>query len=112
MKAKQIPVTTGPAGGTFVTRVESNSGKLLGFIRVVECDWTAVLGGSTMYIAHQCYSADTLENSKYDVKAFKTLADAYYFLGVTMEDLDNSSMGEYPFSEKIPFNYWKTRKMD
>ena len=96
MKAKQIPVTTGPAGGTFVTRVESNSGKLLGFIRVVECDWTAVLGGSTMYIAHQCYSADTF----------------YYFLGVTMEDLDNSSMGEYPFNEKIPSNYWKTHKMD
>ena len=112
MKAKQIPVTSGPAGGTLVTRVESNSGELLGFIRVVECDWTPVLGGSTMYIVHQCYSTNTLENSRYDVQAFKTLADAYYFLEVTKEDLDNSSMGEYPFNEKIPFDYWKTHKME
>lgn len=112
MKAKQIPVTTGPAGGTLVTEVKTDSGKRLGFIRVVECDWTAVLGGSTMFIAHQCYHAETLEDSRYDVEAFKTLAEAYVFLGVSLEELDNSDLGEYPFSEKIPSNYWKTHKMD
>ena len=112
MKAKQIPINTGSACGTMVTRVESNSGKLLGFIRVVDCDWTAVLCSSTIFIAQQCYTGKTLESSKYGMKACSTLLDAYKFLGVSSKELDNSDLGEHPYSEKIPSNYWKTHKMD
>ena len=107
MKVKQIPITSGPAGGTLVTRVESNSGKLLGFIRVVNVDWTPILCGSTVYIAQQCFEGKTLESSRYHMKAFNTLMDAYKFLGVSVKELDVSDLGEYPYDEKIPSNYWR-----
>ena len=105
MKAKQIPITTGTACGTMVTRVESNSGKLLGFIRVVNCDWTAVLGCRQLFISQQC-------GRSYKTKLCETLADAYKYLGVSIQELDNSNLGEYPYSEKIPSNYWKTHDIN
>ena len=107
MKAKQIAITSGPAGGTLVTEVFSNSGKRLGFIRVVNCDWTPILGGTTIYIAQQCFSHPNIYNCRYDVKACETLAEAYKFLGVSSKELDVSDLGEYPFDEKIPSKYWK-----
>lgn len=107
MKATQIPILSGPAGGTFVTEVKSNSGKLLGFIRVVECDWTPVLGGTTLYIAKQCVCSEKLSNCRFGVKACQTLADAYLFLGISSKELDKSDLGEYCFYEKIPSKYWK-----
>lgn len=110
MKARQIPITTGPAGGTLVTEVTSNKGVRLGFIRVVECDWTPGLGGATIYIAHQCYQAEKLENCRFGIKAFKCLADAYKFLGVSSKELNNSDVGRYPYSEKIPSSFWKEWK--
>lgn len=111
MLATQIPITTGPAGGTLVTEVRNDNGTLLGFIRVVECDWTPVLGGTTIYLSQQCYSVEKLEDCKFGIKACSTLADAYQFLGVSMIELDNSDMGPYPFSEKIPHKYWEERKL-
>jgi len=103
MKAIQIPITTGAACGTMVTRVESNSGKLLGFIRVVNVDFTATLGMHTMFIAQQC-------DHSYKHKLCDTLLDAYKFLGVSLKELDNSDLGEYPYEEHIPTNYWKNHK--
>lgn len=111
MLATQIPITTGPAGGTLVTEVRNDNGTLLGFIRVVECDWTPILGGTTIYLAQQCYDSEKSEECRYKVKACSTLADAYQFLGVSMVELDNSDMGPYPFSEKIPLKYWEERKL-
>jgi hypothetical protein len=110
MKAKQIPITTGAACGTMVTRVESNSGKLLGFIRVVNVDWTPVLCGTTLYISQQCYTGDTLESSRFKTKACHTLLEAYLFLGVSSNELDNSDLGEYPYAEHTPSRYWKNHK--
>lgn len=110
MKAKQIAITSGPAAGTMVTRVESNSGKLLGFIRVVNVDWTPVLCATTLFISQQCYSGKTLESSRFKTKACSTLLDAYLFLGVSSKELDNSDLGEYPYDEHIPRNYWKNHK--
>lgn len=101
MKAVQIPVTSGPVAGTMVTRVESNSGKLLGFIRVVNCDWTPTLGGSTEFLVHQCN-----EHLGYKVKCASCLADAYKFLGVSIKELDNSYLGDFPYDEKSD-NYWR-----
>ena len=110
MKAKQIPITSGPAGGTFITEVKSNQDVLLGYIRVVECDYGPGAGGTTVYIAQQYYSAEKLEDCRFGIKACSTLADAYQFLGVSMVELDNSDMGPYPFSEKIPYGYWKEQE--
>lgn len=107
MKAIQIPITSGPASGTMVTRVESNSGKLLGFIRVVNCDWTPTLGGTTEFLVHQCN-----EHLGYKVKCASCLADAYKILGVSLEELDNSDLGEYPYDEKIPSNYWRKHSLN
>lgn len=100
MKAKQIPITTGPACGTMVTRVESNSGKLLGFIRVVAVQFPGSCCYPNLYIAQQC-------NRSYKHKLCDTLADAYRYLGISVEELDHSDLGKYPYEEKIPNGYWK-----
>ena len=110
MKAIQIHITSGRAAGTMVTRVESNSGKLLGFIRVVNVDWTPVLCAATLYISQQCYTGDTLKSSRFKTKACSTLLDAYIFLGVSSQELDNSDLGEYPYEEHTPYDYWKNHK--
>lgn len=110
MKAKQIPITSGPAAGTLVTRVESNSGKLLGFIRVVSVDWTPVLCATTLYISQQCYLGKTPEFSRFKTKACHTLIDAYLFLGVSVKELDNSDVGEYCYYEHTPHKYWKSHE--
>lgn len=99
MKAKQIAITSGPAAGTLVTRVESNSGKLLGFIRVVALQLPYVCYPS-LFIAERC-TGDIRH------KLCDTLASAYSYLGVSLEELDNSDLGEYPYEEKIPHDYWK-----
>ena len=103
MKAKQIAITSGPAGGTMVTRVESNSGKLIGFIRVVAVEFPGAGCFPSMFIAHQC-------RRNYGYKLCHTLLDAYLFLGVSLKELDNSDLGEYPYDEHIPRNYWKNHK--
>lgn len=94
MKAKSIKINTGAACDTRVTRVESNNGELLGFIRVVNIDWTPVLGMGTYFAAHQC-------NAKvgYDMQIFRTLADAYEFIGVSNKELDSSELPDHCFSE-------------
>lgn len=112
MKAKQIPITSGPAAGTMVTRVESNSGKLLGFIRVVNVDWTPVLCATTLYISQQCYTGNTLESSRYKTKACSTLLEAYLFLGISSKELDSSDLGEYPYAEHTPSSYWRENESD
>lgn len=112
MKAKQIAITSGPASGTMVTRVESNSGKLLGFIRVVNVDWTPVLSAPTLFISQQCYTGDTLESSRYKTKACRTLLEAYLFLGVSSKELNNSDLGEYPYAEHTPSSYWRKNESD
>ena len=96
MKAKAIKINTGAARGTWVTRVENNDGELLGFIRVVNIDWTATLGMGTYFAVHQC-------NKKigYDVKLCTCLADAYKFLGVSCQELDETNdFGEHHYDEK------------
>lgn len=98
MKATQIPITSGPAGGTLVTRVESNSGKLLGFIRVVNVDWTTGYGCTQYFL--------TNKNSNFKVKCCNTLADAYLYLGVSMQELDNSDLGNRPYSENAWPKTW------
>ncbi len=112
MKAKQIAITSGPAAGTMVTRVESNSGKLLGFIRVVNIDWTPVLGCAQIFISQQCYTGDTLESIRCKTKACHTLLEAYLFLGVSSKELDNSDLGEYPYAEHTPSSYWRKNESD
>lgn len=112
MKAIQIAITSGPAAGTMVTRVESNSGKLLGFIRVVNVDWTPVLCATTLYISQQCYTGNTLESSRFKVKLCHTLLDAYLYLGVSSKELDNSDLGEYPYAEHTPSSYWRKNESD
>lgn len=103
MKAKQIPITSGPACGTMVTRVESNSGKLLGFIRVVAVEFPGAGCCPSMFIAHQ-------NGRHYGWKLCHTLLDAYLFLGVSYKELDNSDLGEYPYDEHTPNSYWKNHK--
>lgn len=98
MKAKQIAITSGPAAGTMVTRVESNSGKLLGFIRVVAVEFPGLMCYPSMFIAQQC-------GRNYKCKLCDTLLDAYLFLGVSSKELDNSDLGEYPYEEHTPSNY-------
>lgn len=98
MKVKQIAITSGPAGGTLVTRVESNSGKLLGFIRVVNCDWSPGYGCTQYFLANR--------NSSFKVKCCNTLADAYLYLGVSMKELDNSDLGNRPYSENAWPKTW------
>jgi hypothetical protein len=96
MKAKAIKINTGAACGTWVTRVENNDGELLGFIRVVNIDWTATLYMGTYFAVHQC-------NKKigYDVKLCGCLADAYEFLGISIQELDETNdFGEHPYDEK------------
>lgn len=102
MKAVQIAITSGPACGTMVTRVESNSGKLLGFIRVVAVEFPGACCYPCMFISHQC-------NGYYGTKICYTLLDAYLFLGVSSEELDNSDLGDYPYEEHIPSGYWKLK---
>lgn len=102
MKAKQIPIKSGPACGTLVTRVESNSGELLGFIRVVECDWTPTLCCSKEFLVHQCNP-----NLGYSILHASCLADAYKHLGISVEELDNSDLGTNPFDEKTPRGFYK-----
>lgn len=94
MRAVQIPITSGAAGGTLVTRVESNHGKLLGFIRVVNIDWTPTLGMGTYYAVQQCY------NNHFNVAMFTTLYEAYRFLGVSSKELDASELGKYCYDER------------
>ena len=103
MKAKQIPITSGAAGGTMVTRVESNSGKLLGFIRVVHVDFTPVLGMQTMYIVKQCFN-------NYGSKLCHTLLDCYHYLGISTKEVDISDLGQYCYCEKTPTVYWIEQK--
>lgn len=103
MKAIQIPITSGPACGTMVTRVESNSGKLLGFIRVVAVEFPGLMCCPCMFIAQQC-------GRNYKHKLCDTLLDAYLFLGVSSKELDNSDLGEYPYKEHTPSSYWKKHK--
>lgn len=103
MKAKQIAITSGPAAGTMVTRVESNSGKLLGFIRVVAVEFLGLYCYPSMFIAQQC-------GRNYKHKLCDTLLDAYFFLGISLKELDNSDLGDYPYEEHTPSNYWKTHK--
>lgn len=102
MKAKQIAITSGPACGTMVTRVESNSGKLLGFIRVVAVEFPGAGCYPSMFISHQC-------GRHYGYKLCRTLLDAYLFLGVSSKELDNSDLGEYPYEEYTPSSYWKNK---
>lgn len=103
MKAIQIPITSGPAAGTMVTRVESNSGKLLGFIRVVAVEFSCSMCYPSMFIAQQC-------GRNYKHKLCDTLLDAYLFLGVSSKELDNSDLGEYPYEEHTPSGYWEKNK--
>ena len=103
MKAKQIPITSGPASGTMVTRVESNSGKLLGFIRVVAVEFPGLMCRPNMFIAQQC-------GRNYKHKLCDTLLDAYLFLGVSSKELDNSDLGEYLYEEYTPNSYWRKNK--
>ena len=100
MKAKQIAITTGPAAGTIVTRVESNSGKLLGFIRVVAVEFPGLICRPCMLIAQQC-------GRNYKHKLCDTLLDAYLFLGVSSKELNVSDLGKYPYEEHTPSSYWK-----
>lgn len=101
MKAKQIPITSGPACGTLVTRVESNSGKLLGFIKVVAVEFGTMCHPS-MFIVQRADS--------YKMKIVPTLLDAYLHLGVSSKELDTSYLGEYPYDEKTPSGYWRKHK--
>lgn len=103
MKAIQIPITSGPAAGTMVTRVESNSGKLIGFIRVVAVEFPGAFCYPSMFISQQV-------GRGYKHKLCDTLLDAYLFLGVSSKELDTSDLGEYPYKEHIPTNYWKNHK--
>lgn len=96
MKAIAKKICTGAACGTYVTEVRTNDGELLGFIRVVNIDWTAILGMGTYFCVHQC-------NDKigYDVKMCRCLAEAYKFLGVSLQELDETNdYGTHPFDEK------------
>jgi hypothetical protein len=96
MKAKAIRIDTGAACGTWVTRVENNNGELLGFIRVVNIDWTPILGMGTYFAVHQCN-----KEIGYDVKLCKCLSDAYAFLGVSLQELDETNnYGDHPFDER------------
>ena len=99
MKAKQIAITSGPAAGTMVTRVESNSGKLLGFIRVVAVEFPEVGCYPNMFIAQQC-------GRNYKHKLCDTLSDAYLFLGISSKEFDNSDLGKYCYCEHTPNDYW------
>ena len=98
MKATQIPITSGPACGTLVTRVESNSGKLLGFIRVVNVDWTPSYGCTQYFIVNR--------ESCFKPYICSTLMDAYLYLGVSVKELDRSDIGKLPYEESNRL-YWK-----
>ena len=98
MKAIQVPITSGPAGGTMVTRVEANNGKLLGFIRVVNVDWTPSYGCTQYFIV--------IRESSFKPHIATTLMDAYLCLGVSVKELDKSDIGKLPYDESNR-NYWK-----
>lgn len=94
MKAISKRINTGAACGTWVTEIRTDDGQLRGFIRVVNIDWTPVLGMSTYFAAHQCW------DDHYDVKMFGTLAQAYAFLGVSIDEMDKMYLGDHPYDEK------------
>lgn len=96
MKAIAKKICTGAACGTYVTEIRTNDGELLGFIRVVNIDWTPILGMSTYFAAHQCN-----DKTGYGVQLFGTLAEAYKFLGVSLQELDETNnYGNHPFDER------------
>lgn len=93
MKAKSILINTGAACGTYVTEVYSNSGKKLGFIRVVMCDWGPGTGTHTYFIAQQY-------NNRFGHKLCDTLLEAYHYLGISTKELDVSDLPEHSYDER------------
>ena len=92
MKAKQIPITSGPASGTLVTEVRSNNDRIVGYIRVVAVEFPGFGCFPCMFIAQQV-------GRSYKRKLCDCLLDAYLFLGISSKELDNSDLGEYPYTE-------------
>lgn len=86
MKATIEKIRGGEASGKQLIRVESNRGKLLGWIQVTNVDWTPVLGGTTLYIVQNCHDVN------YSRHLANTIAEAFSKLGVSLKELDNSEL--------------------
>ena len=86
MKATIEKIRGGEASGKQLIRVESNRGKLLGWIQVTNVDWTPVLGGTTLYIVQNCHDGN------YSRHLASTIAEAFSKLGVSLKELDNSEL--------------------
>lgn len=95
MIARQFPITSGKACGAMVTEVKSNSGKLLGFIRVIFMDFGPEYDCGSRFIVYR--------TSSFRYKVCGCLADAYKYLGVSRKELDNSDLGKDCFTERA----WK-----
>lgn len=93
MKTKSILINTGAACGTYVTEVYSNSGKRLGFIRVVMCDWGPGTGVHTLFIAQEYHNT-------FKHKLCDTLLEAYNYLGISTKELDASTLPEHSYDER------------
>ena len=92
MKAKIEPILSGPAVGKQRMRVESNSGKLLGWIQPTYFDCAPILGVRTVFLIQRC-------NNDYHIGVASCLADAFKNLGISMKELDVSELPDGCYDE-------------
>lgn len=85
MKAIIEPILSGPACGKQRMRIESNHGKLLGWIQPTNFDCAPTLGTSTVFLSQQCFG-------NYRTGVSNTLAGAFKHLGISLKELDNSEL--------------------
>lgn len=73
--------------------METNHGKLLGWIQVTHVDWSPILGGTTVFIVQSCHDGN------YQTHIANCLADAFAKLGVSLQELDNSDIPDGCYDE-------------
>lgn len=88
-----IEICCGIAHGKQRIRVESNRGKLLGWIQPTHVDWSPQLGLTTVYIVQHCH------DSNYRTHIGVTLAEAFAKLGISSTELDNSQLPNGVYDE-------------
>lgn len=92
MKAKIEHIVSGPACGKQRMRVESNSGKLLGWIQPTYFDCAPILGVGTVFLTQRC-------NNDYHIGIACCLADAFKNLGISLKELDASKLPDGCYEE-------------
>lgn len=86
-------IVSGAACGKQRMRVETNRGKLLGWIQVTQVDWSPILGATTVFVVKSCHDGD------YTTHIAECLAEAFGKLGVSISEMDNSKLPDGCYHE-------------